>query len=103
MPFVNIFYSAPSQYWWEEMGIVHVVDQGEGGEQGDALMPLLFCLGQNDAFKAVSHSWMTSTSCASQTELMMCTLLENVLWDHARIQVHVGKTKVYNRAGVRSM
>ena len=85
------------------MGIVHVVDQGEGCEQGDALMPLLFCLGQNDAFKAVSHSWMTSTSCASQTELMMCTLLENVLWDHARIQVHVGKTKVYNRAGVRSM
>ena len=56
MPFVNIFYSAPSQYWWKEMGIVHVVDQGEGGEQGDALMPLLFCLGQNDAFKAVSHS-----------------------------------------------
>ena len=34
MPFVNIFYSAPSQYWWEEMGIVHVVDQGEGVRAG---------------------------------------------------------------------
>ena len=35
LPFVNVFYSAPSQYWWEdEMRIVHVMDQGEGGEQG---------------------------------------------------------------------
>ena len=57
LPFVNRFHSAPSQYWWEdEMGIVHVVDQGEGGEQGDALMPLLFSLGQNDALKAVQAS-----------------------------------------------
>ena len=38
------------------MGIVHVVDQREGGEQKDALMPLLFCLGQNDALKAVQAS-----------------------------------------------
>ena len=27
MPFVNIFYSAPSQYWWEEMGIVHWIKE----------------------------------------------------------------------------
>ena len=110
--FVNMFYSAPSQYWWEdEMGIVHVVDQGEGGEQGDALMPLLFCLGQNDALKAVQASLRPSERLFAFLDdiYIVCkpdrvddvhTLLESALWDHARIQVHVGKTKVY-RAGVR--
>ena len=29
------------------------------------------------------------------------TLLENALWGHACIQVHAGKTKVWNRAGMR--
>ena len=95
----------------DEMGIVHVVDQGEGGEQGDALMPLLFCLGQNDALKAVQASLRPSERLFAFLDdiYIVCkpdrvddvhTLLENALWDHARIQVHVGKTKVYNRAGV---
>ena len=39
---VSMFYGAPSQYLWEDdSGTVHTIDQGEGGEQGDALMPLL--------------------------------------------------------------
>ena len=34
LPFVKFFYGSPSQYWWEDdKGIVHEVDQGEGGEQ----------------------------------------------------------------------
>ena len=42
LPFVSMFYGAPSQYLWEDdSGTVHTIDQGEGGEQGDALMPLL--------------------------------------------------------------
>ena len=32
----------------------------------------------------------------------MHTMLENALWRHARIQVHAGKTNIWNRAGVRS-
>ena len=39
--------------WQDELGIVHDVPQGEGGEQGDALMPALFSLGQHPAFEAV--------------------------------------------------
>ena len=31
------------------------IRQGEGGEQGDALMPLLFSLGQHGALKAVAR------------------------------------------------
>ena len=43
LPFVSMFYGAPSQYLWEDSaGRVHTIKQGEGGEQGDAMMPLLF-------------------------------------------------------------
>ena len=34
LPFVKLFYGSPSTYWWEdEMGTVHEVDRGVGGEQ----------------------------------------------------------------------
>ena len=52
LPFVRLFYGTPSSYLWEDdSGTVHRVRQGEGGEQGDALMPLLFSLGQHRACK----------------------------------------------------
>ena len=41
IPFVDMF------------GWVHTIQQGEGGEQGDALMPLLFCVGQHAALQEV--------------------------------------------------
>ena len=51
-PFVLQFYGQPSSYIWEdEMGEVHDIVQGEGGEQGDPLMPALFALGQHEARK----------------------------------------------------
>ena len=47
LPFVRVFYGSPSEYLWEDNEVnVHSIPQGEGVEQGDALMPLLFCLGQ---------------------------------------------------------
>ena len=40
---VHLFYAEPSSHVWEdENGTVHTILQGEGGEQGDPLMPLLF-------------------------------------------------------------
>ena len=43
--FVLQFYGAPSTYLWEDSeGGEHEILQGEGGEQGDALMPALFAL-----------------------------------------------------------
>ena len=72
LPFVRLFYGQPSRYLWgDQFGVVHNVDQGEGGEQGDAMMPLLFALGQHAALEAVQrrlfegerlHSW---TMCMS--------------------------------------
>ena len=50
IPFIRHFYEEPSTFLWEdEVGEVHKIRQGEGGEQGDPLMPLLFCLGQHRA------------------------------------------------------
>ena len=54
LPHVRLFYGQPSRYLWEdESGNVHHIHQGEGGEQGDALMPLLLSLGQHSALEAV--------------------------------------------------
>ena len=56
LPFVRQFYGAPSTYLWQDdAGGVHEIHQGEGGEQGDALMPALFCLGQHSALVAVQR------------------------------------------------
>ena len=56
LPFVLMFYGAPSAYLWEDdAGVIHTIRQGEGGEQGDALMPLLFALGQHSALEAIQE------------------------------------------------
>ena len=45
-PFVSQFYGAPSRYtFYDEHGAPHDVWQGEGGEQGDPLMPALYAVG----------------------------------------------------------
>ena len=54
---MRLSYSEPSAYIWEdEDGAVHKVHQGEGVEQGDALMPLLFSVGQHAALEATQRS-----------------------------------------------
>ena len=40
--------------WEDDLGGVHSVLQGEGGEQGDPSMPMLFSLGQHAALMAVA-------------------------------------------------
>ena len=39
-----MFYSAESTYLFEEDSGVSQITQKQGGEQGDALMPLLYCI-----------------------------------------------------------
>ena len=94
------------------MGTVHEVAQGEGGEQGDAIMPLLVALGQHPALEAPNRQLRpgellfaylddTYVVCLPDRVGMIFTLLETALWEHVRIQVHAGKTMVWNRAGTR--
>ena len=41
LPFVRMFYGSHSTSGRDEAGVVHTVEQGEGGEQGDVLMRAL--------------------------------------------------------------
>ena len=112
-PFVRMFYGSPSEYLWEdEVGVVHRVSQGEGGEQGDAMMPLLVSLGQHEALQATHDQLQEGEYLfAFLDDIYLVTspertgpvyaILEEALRAHACIQVHIGKTKVWNRAGVR--
>ena len=58
LPFVRLFYGSLSTFFWEDtMGGVHHILQGEGGEQGDPSMPMLFSLGQHAAFLSEVGRW----------------------------------------------
>ena len=55
LPFVRLYYGDTPIFLWEnDLGGVHSVLQGEGGEQRDPLMPMLFSLGQHAALMAVA-------------------------------------------------
>ena len=113
LPFVRMFYGSPSSYMWEDAeGVEHTIRQGEGGEQGDALMPLLFCLGQHSALEAVQEDMREGEFLfAYLDDIYIVTRPERVgpvyaslrehLQSFARIRIHGGKTQVWNRAGVR--
>ena len=106
LQFVRLFHSTPSAYLWEDdEGEVHTVLQGEGGEQGDALMPLLFCVGQHSTLQAVQHSsrpterllaFLDDLYVVSKPDRVgaIYSIVQESLWGHAGIRVHGGKTHV---------
>ena len=61
----HVLRSTSSYLWEDSAGTVHTIRQGEGGEQGDALMPLLFAVGQHSVLELQERccwrSMMTST------------------------------------------
>ena len=106
LPYVLQFYGSPSSY------LVHEVLQGEGGEQGDALMPALFALGQHDALVAIQNRLVPGERLMAflddiyavderqdRTEAVY-TAMEQELRFHTGIEVHQGKTQIWNKAGV---
>ena len=112
LPFVRQFYGVPSTYLWQDdSGDIHEIHQGEGGEQGDALMPALFCLGQHNALAAVQQELVGNerlfaflddiyVTCSPGRVVPIFNTLRRELWMHSRIQIHLGKTQVWNRGGV---
>ena len=113
LPFVRLFYGQPSRYLWEdEDGAIHHIHQGEGGGQGDPLVPLLFSLGQHAALEAVSWRLRVGERLFAFLDDIYVTttpervgivhnILEQDLYRHSRIHIHVGETQVWNAAGVR--
>ena len=112
LPFVRCFYGSPSTYLWEdETGNVQDIPQGEGGEQGDPLMPLLFALGLHGAFSAVKARFREGekvfaflddvyVTCAPERVLDVYKILEEEIFAHTHIRMHHGKTQVWNRGSV---
>ena len=78
LPFVRQFYGFPSTYIWQEdaAGDIHEIHQGEGSEQGDALMPTLVCLGQHNAMSSTTFTSLALLSGSSplSTRLESCGL-----------------------------
>ena len=100
MPFVSAFYGSPSTYLWEdELGAVHEIQQGEGGEQGAALMPMLFSLGQHPALVAIAAQLLANENlfafhddiyvvCNPDRVGAVHQLIQRELWHYSRITLH---------------
>ena len=111
LPFVRTFCGQPSSFIWEdEVGDVHDILQGEGGEQGDRLMPLLFCLAQHTALHAVADqlregghlfAFLDDLYVVRRPDRVgeIHSILQRELFRHAHISLHLGKTKIWNRSG----
>ena len=107
-PFLSQFYSSASTYIWEgDFGVTHKIIQGEGGAQGDPLMPALFAVGQHRALVAMKDrllphehllAFLDDIYIVLERVVIIHTQLRVQLWHHARMQKHQGKTRVWNRA-----
>ena len=103
LPFVRCFYGSPSTYMWEdEMGVSQDIPQGEGGEQGDPLMPMLFALGQHRALVAIQERLWEGECvfaflddiyvvCSPERVTDIYAIIQQELFAHAKISVHHGK------------
>ena len=82
LPFVRSIHSQACRYVWRyEVGRRHEVQQHEGGEQGDPLMPFLFSAIHNALrsgrcwmARNCSPFWTMCTSCHRQQGLDFCTI-----------------------------
>ena len=111
LPYARQFYGSPSSYSWvDERGRSHDIVQGEGGEQGDPLMPALYALAQQPALRDVQDqlrdgkavfSFLDDTYVVAPPERVheLYEALRAALWRHARIELNGGKTRVWNAAG----
>ena len=97
--------------WEDEVGISQDIAQGEGGEQGDPLMPLRFALGLHAALSAVQDRFRADekvfaflddvyVTCAPERVWEVHRILEEEIFAHTQIKMHYGKTQVWNRGQV---
>ena len=110
--FVRSFYGRTSQYLCtDDGGTTHDIWQAEGGEQGDPLMPMLYALGQHPALVELQsllqddekiYAFLDDIyiTCQPQRVRHIFDLLVTCLWNHARVRVHQGKTKIWNKSGI---
>ena len=111
LPFVRMFYGRQSTYLWTDAeGCVHEVCQGEGGEQGDPLMPALYALGQHKALERARAqlrpdellvAFLDDVYIVTSPERARAAfdVVTTALREHAGVDADLGKCRVWNRAG----
>ena len=112
LPFVRKTYARASTYWWSDKdGVSHRIGQHQGGEQGDPLMPLLFSLAIHNALAEVKEqlldgeflfAFLDDVYVLAKPDRIrtIYDLLSVKLSTMAGIQLHTGKTRTWNKAGV---
>ena len=102
LPFVLQFHGSPSSYLWDDdEGEMHEIKQGEGGEQGDALMPLLYALGQHQALQEVQSQLCSSERLfAFLDDIYVVSAPERTCEVYNILRRQHRKTQIWNRAGV---
>ena len=111
LPFVRLFYGAPSEYtWYDDEGVAHAIIQGDGGEQGDPLMPALYSLGQHDALHmAAQELHQDDHVFAFLDDLYVVTrksrareaidIVTGKVHELAGVRTHLGKLEAWSAAG----
>ena len=96
-PFISAFCGSLSAYLWDdELGAVHEVHQGEWGEQGDALKPMQFSLGQHPALVTIAaHSCRVQSGSRGRSAPVDLEGALGPCSHHFALEVR----KVWNRAG----
>ena len=109
LQFVKLWYGLPSRYVGEDdSGQSFEVAQGEEGEQGDALMPLLHALRQHRALQAINSRVGSGARLFAFLDdicvlarpggiVTIYNILEEELRNHARIGINVDEALVWNR------
>ena len=100
LPFAHQFYGAPSVYTWIDCNATsHDIAQGEGGEQGDPLMPALYALAQQPALHDVQaalregeaiFAYLDDTYIVAAPERVreLYECYRAALWAHARVEIN---------------
>ena len=115
IPLVSMLYGSVSRFvWYDDDGLEHIIEQGEGGEQGCPLMPALYALAQHDALAEAAAALepgerifsflddlylVTSQERARAAFETVATSVEK----HAGVQSHMGKLRMWSSAGVDAL
>jgi len=111
LPFVSMFYGKNSTYLWtDEYGVVHNIEQGDGGEQGDPLMPALYCLGQHAALVMAKQKMQYDETLAAFLDDLYAVadkerardvfdIVTQEVQEIAGIRTNLGKLQLYSEAG----
>ena len=113
LPFVRLAYGKPSVYIWQDDDRqTHEVHQGEGSEQGAPFVPHLYALGQHPTFEDARGQLRPGEAifayfddvyvlCQPGWATEVFNLFATALSALAGVQVNLGKTKMWNKAGVK--